>query len=522
MFLVTAGEMQEMDRRTIESFGIPGRLLMESAGRGATDFLLHQFEGLKGKRAGIIAGRGNNGGDGFVIARCLEHKGINVTVYLLTQKSRVTGDAAANLELLSSLNVPVIEMSDESSFMQNKTSMIHQDLWVDAILGTGLKSDVKGYFKKIIEFINESDRPVFSVDIPSGLNSDTGQPCGVSVRADATATFAFAKTGHILFPGAEYTGKLKIVDIGIPPHIAKEVNPAQHLLTSSFIAENMKQRPLEAHKGLTGHLLVIAGSTGKTGAAAMVSIAAMRSGAGLVTLGIPACLNSMLETMTLEAMTLPLPGNSTGKLDETSFQAVMEVLPGKKCLAIGPGIGTEEGTKKLVLNIIKKSPVPMVIDADGLNNLAGDTDILKDIKAPVILTPHPGEMAKLLNTTPAEVQKNRISAARDFALRFKVHLVLKGAKTIIAHPDGNIYINPTGNPGMASGGMGDALTGIIAGLITQGYDITTAAHAGVYIHGAAADYLKKIKGPVGFLAGELIDQVPYRIKELLDEKAGLR
>jgi hydroxyethylthiazole kinase-like uncharacterized protein yjeF len=514
MYLVTANEMQKMDRSTIESFGLPGRILMENAGRGATQFFLEQFKDAENKKIGVIAGRGNNGGDGFVIARYLAQKGIRVTVYLLSEHQKVSGDAAANLKLLSPLKVPVIEMPDAKSFSAHETAMRHEAIWIDAILGTGLRTDVKGFFKDVIDFINQLNKPVFSVDIPSGLNSDTGQPCGVCVRADATATFAFAKIGHFLLPGADYTGNLEIIDIGVPPHIANDVGPLQYLLTPDLIRTVFSPRPSDVHKGHFGHLLVIAGSTGKTGAAAMTATSAMRSGAGLVTLGIPASLNPVLEAQVIETMTEPLPETVKGILDETSINRIMDLLSDKNCLAIGPGIGTAPETQKLFKRLLQENTKPVVIDADGLNILAGHIEILKDVDAPVVLTPHPGEMARLINTTSADVQKDRIKCARDFSEKFNVHVVLKGARTVVAHPDGRVFINPTGNPGMASGGMGDVLTGIIAGFIAQGHSPELAAHAGVYLHGAAADSLAKNKGPFGYLATDVMNILPEVIKTL--------
>jgi NAD(P)H-hydrate epimerase len=522
MYLVTASEMQEMDRQTIESFGVPGMVLMENAGRGATQILFEQFKGITNKKIGIIAGRGNNGGDGFVIARYLAQKGIKVTVFLLSQNHKVKGDAAANLKLLAPLDVPVIEMPDQKSFALHKTHLRHHDIWVDAILGTGLQSVVKGFFKETIDFINSSNKPVFAVDIPSGLNSDTGQPCGVCIRAHATATFAFAKTGHILFPGANYTGHLEIIDIGIPPHIADNVRPLQYLLTPDLISTVFQPRPPDAHKGHTGHLLVIAGSPGKTGAASMTALSAMRAGAGLVTLGIPASLNSTLEAQVIEAMTHPLPEVRNGILGETSFNMIMDLLADKKCLTIGPGLGTALETKTLVHRLIQESTKPIVIDADGLNSLVGHTEILKNLDVPVILTPHPGEMARLIDTTAGDIQKDRLGYARNFAEKFKVHMVLKGARTVIAHPDGRVFINPTGNPGMASGGMGDVLTGVIAGFISQGHSPELAAHAGVYLHGAAADALAEKSGPFGFLATEVMNAIPEQIKKLEEAENGFR
>jgi NAD(P)H-hydrate epimerase len=516
MILVTANEMQQMDRRTIESFGIPGRVLMENAGRGATRFFFEQFSNLKNKRIGVIAGRGNNGGDGFVIARYLAQSGVAVQVYLLAANNQVRGDAAANLDLLKPLEIPLIEIPDENSFSAHQSDMADLDIWIDAILGTGLKSDVKGYFQTVIDFINALNKPVFAVDIPSGLNSDTGQPCGTCIRASATATFGFAKTGHMTYPGAGCTGELKIVDIGIPPYIVETVGPKQFFLTADLIKSYLKPRVEDAHKGTTGHLLVVAGSPGKTGAASMTSISALRAGAGLVTLGIGQSLNAVLEAQMLEAMTVPLPESRDGALGESAFNTIQKLMSGKKCLAIGPGLGQASETRKLVRKIIKESQIPVVVDADGINNLAGQVQILKSASVPIILTPHPGEMARLLDVDVGKIQQDRINCARNVAVDLNVHVVLKGARTVIAHPDGRIFINATGNAGMASGGMGDVLTGIIAGQIVQGFSPESAAHVGVYLHGAAADSLAQSIGPYGYLAGEVMRAVPGEIKKLVN------
>lgn len=515
MDLVYAGEMQRMDSLTIESYGIPGRVLMENAGRGATDVLIESHPDIYRKKVGVIAGRGNNGGDGFVIARCLAQKGIRPVVYLLAEKEKVQGDAAANLDLLAPIKVPVVELADRESFIEHKSSMGEIHLWIDAIFGTGLNADVKGFFKEIIEFINSMNKEVFAVDIPSGLNSDTGRPCGVCIRADTTATFAFAKPGHILFPGAGFTGRLEVVDIGIPDFIADKVQPAQHLLTKDYVRSIFRPRSPETHKGDSGHLLIVAGSPGKTGAAAMTAISAMRVGAGLVTLGIPESLNPVLETMVTEVMTFPLAETGEGMLHESSFDQIIKLLSGKRCLAIGPGIGTDDKTKELVSRLVCASKVPVVIDADALNCLADDVAVLKKVKVPLVLTPHPGEMARLAGTTVREVQKDRISSAREFAVTFGVNLVLKGASTIIAHQDGKIFINPTGNSGMASGGMGDVLTGIISGLVSQGYPPETAAGVGVFIHGATADGLAEETGPIGFLATDVMGAIPAGIAGII-------
>jgi NAD(P)H-hydrate epimerase len=521
MYLVTADEMREMDRRTIEIFGIPGRVLMENAGREACRILLEYFAGHTKRRIGVIAGRGNNGGDGFVIARYLANSGARVNVYLLAKSTSLRGDAAANFNLLTPLGIPVVELPDKTKFSKHKTAMRRMDLWVDAILGTGLKSDIKGYFSEVIDFLNRLDKPILAVDVPSGLNADTGQPCGNCIQSRATVTFAFAKIGHMQYPGADYCGKLSIVDIGIPNTIAAKVAPRQYLLTPERIRTYFQPRPPDTHKGRTGHLLVLAGSTGKTGAAAMTAMSALRAGAGLVTLGAPRSLNQALEARVLEAMTEPLPESRTGILGDSAFRTIMELLSGKKCLALGPGLGQAAETQKLVCRIIKNSTVPVVVDADGLNGLAGNLQILSPLKIPVILTPHPGEMARLIDMPVSHIQQNRINTSRELALRFRVHVVLKGAGTVIAHPDGRVFINPTGNSGMASGGMGDALTGMIAGFLAQGFMPEAAAHAGVYLHGSAADALAQKVGPFGFLAHEVMNAIPGEIKTLMAGRSKL-
>ena len=517
MILVTASEMQKMDRRTIEVFGIPGRVLMENAGRGATRFFLDTFSDLTAKTVAVMAGRGNNGGDGFVMARYLAQKGVRVVVYLLARSSQVRGDAAANLALLAPLKIPVVEVPDPEDFARHRTAMAHAHLWVDAMLGTGLNTDVRGYYKTVIDFLNDTHRPVFAVDIPSGLHADTGKPCGTAVRAVATATFAFAKVGHLLLPGATHTGQLKVIDIGIPPHIAAAVTPAHALITRDRVGNTLRPRPQEAHKGTTGHVLVVAGAPGKTGAAAMTAMAALRAGTGLVTLGIPASLEPILETRVLEAMTEALP-EEDGRLTEASTHRVLALLAAKQCLALGPGIGTGAATKTMVKRLVSACSVPLVIDADGLNCLAGQTEALKTAPAPVVLTPHPGEMARLVGKSTDEVQNDRIGCARAFALAHGVCLVLKGARTVVAHPDGSVRINPTGNAGMATGGMGDVLTGLIAGLIAQGLTPAEAADTGVFLHGAAADTLARVAGPRGYLASEVMDGIPGEIAALLTPK----
>ncbi len=513
MDIVSAEEMREMDRQTIETFGLPGRLLMETAGRGAAAFFLEVFPQCAGKAVGIVAGRGNNGGDGFVMARCLAEAGAEITVFLLSKKSRLRGDAATNFRLLENMGLPIVEVPDGEALRQQTPLLAVQDIWIDAVLGTGLRSTVSPFFAEVIALINRSEKPVFSVDIPSGLHADTGMPCGACIHAAATATFAFAKIGHLLYPGANHTGRLNIVDIGIPDHIRRRIGPKQHLITQALAARGLVPRRPDAHKGRTGHLLVVAGAPGKTGAAAMATGAALRMGAGCVTAAVAAGIHTVLDSLVIEAMTLPLP-DCGGILGPDALPALQKALSGKQCAALGPGLGTASETRKLLHRLLPEIPVPLVLDADALNCLAGHTDLLKTLKVPVVLTPHPGEMARLMDVSVDEIQQDRINAARRAAVSLSCHVVLKGACTVVAHPDGHVYLNRTGNAGMATGGMGDVLTGMVAGLITQGAAPDAAARTAVYLHGAAGDALSTHRGPYGYLATEVMDQLPLQLETL--------
>ena len=519
MRIVTAAEMQTMDRRTIDEIGIPGRILMENAGRGATRCFLERIyikDGAKEGRVGVIAGRGNNGGDGFVMARYLAQQHIDVEVFLLATKDRVSGDAETNLKLLQQMKIPIAEVPDVKTLAAHYSRMKQKAYWIDAIFGTGLNADVRGHYREAIDFINSLGRPIFAVDFPSGLNADTGRRCGTAINASATATFGFAKIGHLIQSGIDHCGTVDIIDIGIPAAIAESIPTKQTLITGHAIREMIPNRRPDCHKGDTGHALVLAASPGKTGAAAMAATAALRVGAGLVTLAIPQTLNPQLETLTVEAMTLPLPDKSNGTLTEAAFDAIAAASRDKRCIAIGPGLGTDPETKSLVHRVVTESEVPIVIDADGLNNLVGHLDLLKQRRAPTIITPHPGEMARLMGCTPKQVQEDRIAAARELARQYHVHVLLKGARTMISDPDGSVWINPTGNPGMASGGMGDVLTGAVAGLLAQGYSPLDASLAAVYLHGLAADMLAA-ETPIGFMATEVMNALPHAIQNALSD-----
>ncbi len=517
MELLTAEQMRNADRLTMEA-GIPGRVLMESAGRGAARIFLNLFkENLQGK-AGIACGCGNNGGDGFVVARYLKAHGVEPVVYLFGNPEKLAGDARANYELLGPMGIRIQTLATESDLAGARTEMAGIGAWVDALFGTGLKENLRGIYPGVIETINSFNRPVLAIDIPSGINSDTGQPSPVAIKAEVTVTFGHPKPGHVMPPGFEYTKRLHVIDIGIPEAVTARVEPDHAVITDSMLSRILKPRQADIHKGKTGHVLVLAGSTGKAGAALLCATSVLRAGAGLVTLGIPENISLYGTRSIPEIMTLPLPPAGDGVLGPDAARKAIDFASDKACIAMGPGIGTNEITKKAVDMIISEANVPVVIDADGINNIASDPGLLEKRKHDTVLTPHPGEMARLTGLTPADVQKDRIGIARSFATKYKVVLILKGARTIVATPEGKIYINPTGNPGMASAGMGDILTGLIAGVIAQGYSAADASCLGVYLHGASADILAQQKGPYGYLASEVQYGIPETFKRLQQGK----
>lgn len=513
-WLVRADEMRRMDRLTIEEFGIPGRVLMENAGRQAAEILMRTFAGSTKRHAGVLAGRGNNGGDGFVIARVLASRGWQVTVYVLCSRNRIAGDALANLLLLEAMRMEVLWVPAEADFRNVAGRLTTHDVLVDALLGTGLNQEVRGLYRLAIEAINQSEKPVFSVDIPSGLDADSGKALGCCVQAHATVTFGFAKIGHVLLPGACFTGKLHVVDIGIPPVIARRVSPHQAEVDLGDFQPVAAKRQPDSHKGRNGHCLIVAGSRGKAGAAGLAARAALRSGAGLVTIACPSSIQPILHGLLMEAMTEAFPETPAGALSDEALDPILDAARGKTVLALGPGLSQDAPAVRLVHQLVSRSPVPLVIDADGLNAIAQNPDTLLQLRQPAVLTPHPGEMARLAGTGVPEIQSDRIHHARNFATRYGCYLILKGARSILALPDGFVYLNPTGNPGMATAGMGDVLTGMIAGFMAQGFGPRLSCLAAVYLHGAAGDRLASSHGPRGFLASELADMLPALFREL--------
>lgn len=514
MLIVTASEMASLDRKTIEEIGIPGAVLMENAARGAAAFFLEVLQDLLKRRVTVVAGTGNNAGDGFVLARIFHAKGAPVRVVCLRSPERLRGDALTNFNILRQMDIPVVQWDEKMDFDSQWKWIRESDVIIDAILGTGLNSEVQGLYRTVIEAINALPIPKLSVDVPSGLDASTGKVLGVAIRAFATATFGFLKVGQVIDPGADYTGRLSVVDIGIPPVLAASGGIRRWWLDAEHVSNWMKPRTPATHKGTAGHVAVLAGSRGKTGAAALICQGASRVGAGLVTLFIPKSLNPILEVKLTEAMTYPIPETVDGTPGEAALGEILDFLKGKQALAAGPGISLHGETQNLVKSLLQKSPCPMVLDADALTALSGSVELLKKARVPLILTPHPGEMARLIQGSTHEVQDNRLQVALDFSARFGVTLVLKGHRTVIAAPDGRLAINSTGNPAMASGGMGDTLTGMIAGFLGEGFEPFEAACVGVYVHGAAADQFMGQVASRGLLASDLLGDIPRVIGQL--------
>lgn len=484
---------------------------MEKAGMACADAIFGSFGAGEGKRALIVAGKGNNGGDGFVISRLLRQRGWDAPVLLLATADAVTGDAAANLARLES-GVVVYAPRGVSG---------HEELFagaaliVDALLGTGVKSEVTGVYAEAIDAINAAGVPVLAVDIPSGVDAATGRVLGRAVRADLTVSFALAKLGNVLYPGAELCGRLIVADIGMPDAVVAEAAGAE-FVDLALASRLFRPRGIACHKGESGSCLIIAGSAGKSGAAAMAANSTVRTGSGLVTLAVPAALNAVLEVKSTEAMTLPVGRTGT----EDSFKAgdlakLLRAARGKDAVALGPGLGGSASTVYLVHSLIASLPGPLVLDADGLNAIAAVPELLLQRRCrATLLTPHPGEMARLAGSSIARVEADRIGCARDFAVRYQVHLILKGARSIIAAPDGSIAINGSGNPGMASGGMGDVLTGVLVSLVGQGYPPFEACLLGAFVHGFAADMLVEHKGLQGLNATDVQEMLPQALARL--------
>jgi ADP-dependent NAD(P)H-hydrate dehydratase / NAD(P)H-hydrate epimerase len=536
--VVTSVQMRELDRRTIE-LGTAGAVLMERAGKGIAAHLLARWRPACRRGVLVVAGRGNNGGDGFVVARLLRAKGYRATVALLATRDRVGGDARLNLDRWLRARGRLLEIASEADLAALSGELRAAGLVLDAILGTGLNAPVTGLVAAAIEQINARGAaagagqatakqatgaargarsgaratrpagapPVVAVDLPSGLDGDTGEPWGVAVRADATVTLGCVKLGLVLPAARPSVGALELVDIGLDERAFAAVGRLAEVADPRALAALVPRRRASGHKGSHGHLLVVAGSRGKSGAAILCGRAALRAGAGLVTVACPATVQPLVAAGAAELM--------TDSLDELNPEEWAERLVGKSALVVGPGLGQGPAVFDLVAWLAANAELPIAIDADGLNALAGRIEAIARAHGPVVLTPHPGEMARLVDSTVREVQADRVGAALRLAREARAVVVLKGAGTLIAAPDGGLAVNTTGGPLLGTGGTGDVLAGLIGSLLAQGLAAFDAARLGVYLHGLAGDRIAERIGDAGLLASELADELPLARRALL-------
>ena len=510
----TADEMRRVDRRAIHALGIAGATLMERAGRGAAECIQAALPGLglprRGVRVAVVCGKGGNGGDGFVVARWLKRAGHRVEVFVLGPLPELRGDPALKLQEMQRRGLRARVVDDDATLAR---ALPAAQLVVDAILGTGSRGAPTAPVAAAIERINASGRPVVSLDIPSGASADGNPPAGPAVRATLTPTFAGLKRGLVAGAGAVLAGRVVVVDIGVP-RAEVERDITTFLIEAADVARHFPPRPREAHKGSYGHLLVIAGSVGKTGAAALAARGAVRAGAGLVTVATAASAQPVVAAMLLEAMTEPVAETPLRTIALDARDRLTELATRRDAVTLGPGLGLHEDTQALSRDLVARCARPMVVDADALTALAGHLDRLRDAPSARCLTPHPGEMARMLGTTADEVQRDRIATVRDFARAWRTALVLKGATSVVGVPDGTVLLNPTGNPGMASGGTGDVLSGILGAFLARGLEPSAALASAVYLHGLAGDVAAERVGQESLAAGDVIEALPEAFRRV--------
>lgn len=508
MKALTSEQMRAVDAHAIQRMGVPGLTLMENAGRGIVRLMEGHLGPLKGRKIVVVCGKGNNGGDGFVVARLAKASGATIRLFLVPPASELKGDAKTNLNRWKKAGGKVEPLGERFAKALEDSEII-----VDALFGTGLTQALKDPYLKVVKSINVAHRAVVSVDIPSGVNGTTGEVMGAAVRATMTVALGLPKLGHLLFPGTEYAGRIIVTDIGLPEPSMNEVSSSVEMITREEVSQRIPKRAFASHKGTYGHLLVIGGSRSKIGAVGLAIRSSLRCGVGLVTAAVPESVEQTCHVFCMEAMTIGLP-ESKGEVRRDAAQEMVTACDKRDAIVLGPGLGSSDETSAFVRQILAGVTKPVVLDADGLNAVSGDLKVLEDRAYPTILTPHPGEMARLVGVTAAEVGTDRMGAARSLSKQLGVHVVLKGARTVVAAPDGTVHVNVTGNPGMATAGTGDVLAGTIGALLAQGVGPLESARAGVFLHGRAGDLAAGIKGEASLIAGDLIEALPGAFLEL--------
>ncbi len=513
MRVLNSKQMRAVDRQTIDDIGIASLVLMENAGRQVVAALESLIDDLPSRRVVALCGTGNNGGDGFVVARTLQQRGIDVAVVVVGTSDDIRGDARINLDIIGRLGVPIVEVADAHSWELHASTVTSADIVIDALMGTGLSRALTGLHDTVVADLNASPATVVSIDLPSGVSADTNDLIGPAVRADITVTLGAPKIPLVLPPAEHGAGDVVVADIGIPHPVIDEIDgPRLYLLTRDFVRTLVEPRGPDAHKGDFGHVVVVGGSRGMTGAAVLAARGALRSGAGRVTVATPASVQPIVAGLGVEFMTRAL-ADDDGVCAADAAEAVLAL--DLDVLAVGPGLGAGPSVTAFVRAILERGAAPLILDADALNACAGDTTALagRDDR-PIIITPHPGEMARLLGCSSDDVQANRLGLAVEFATTHHVHVVLKGYRTIVALPDGQAFVNPTGTPGMATGGSGDVLTGMLAAWLAQLMDPGSACQLAVYLHGAAGELADADEGEVAMTAGDIVLHLGEALQEL--------
>ncbi len=507
MRVVTSKEMKELEAKAA-GIGVSPLLLMENAAVGVASVLRESFPGIGGKKVVVLCGRGNNGGDGLAVARHLFNHGTDVKVVLVDGEKALPEEAAVNLGIVKNMEIPLFQIKQLDSVV--KDTLREADIIIDGLFGTGLSRKVNGVYLDLINYVNSLDKPVSAIDIPSGINADSGEVMGEAIKVEITVALGFYKPGHLLFPGRGYCGRTALVDISIPECLSAGTAPLNKIEEAETKKLFKKRRP-DGYKNLYGHVVLIGGSPGKTGAVVMAANAAMRCGAGLATVVCPHSLNYMVENARLEIMSFPA-GDINGYISFAAVDGVIEFVADKDVIVIGPGLSSSTLTEEFFVHFYKKVKKPMVIDADGINLMSRNRDLLKEKDFDLVLTPHAGEMARLANINKEEILKNPVEVARTFAVNEKVFLVLKSATTVFATPDGRVYLSVYGNPGMATAGTGDLLSGIIGGFMAQGYKTEDAVILALTVHGLSADMAKNRVGETAMMATDILEFVPELIK----------
>ncbi len=505
-----ASQMRNIDKSATKNGSIPSIVLMENAAIACMNELKATFSSLECMRVAVFCGKGNNGGDGLCLARHLYNMGVEVAVYLVCG-NEFYGDAKINYDIIKKMNVNIDIVADTDNL---KYIIRSYDVVIDAIYGTGIHGTVGGISYDVINEINENAKYTLSVDVPSGINSDSGEICGICVKADKTVTFVAYKVGMLMFPAADYVGEVTVADISIPDYIIEQQKVSINVADDKFVRDNFPLRRKNSQKGDYGKVLVIAGSTGLSGAAYLSSQSAVISGSGLVTLAIPEGLNVAMEAKTTEVMTYPVM-DINGHISSSATEEILKLVDKADAVLIGPGLGRSRDVTRIVESVLSHSNVPVIVDADGINAVSENKSMLNGCTCPVIFTPHAVEMSRLTELEKDYIEDNRIVVSKEFAEEYGVTVILKGHRTIVTASDGEQYINITGNSGLATGGSGDVLAGITVSLCARGISEAKAAAMAVYIHGKAGDFAMAKYGIESVTATTVMECIPYAMSQIL-------